>query len=66
MNADYFNDRIGTKLIREGQFKAAIPYLQKVPLSYYGKQAISFYMARRDMEIPRWFKHQVEIGRAHV
>lgn len=59
MNADYFNDRIGTKLIREGQFKAAIPYLQKVPLSYYGKQAISFYMARRDMEIPRWFKHQV-------
>ena len=59
MNADYFNDRIGTKFIREGKFAQAVPYLEKVPLSYYGTQAISFYMARRDMEIPRWFKHQV-------
>ena len=59
MTADYFNDRIGTKLIREGNFEAAIPYLEKVPVSYYGTLAISYYMARRDMEEHRWFRHQV-------
>ncbi|MBQ7691234.1 MAG: hypothetical protein IJT30_08630 [Muribaculaceae bacterium] len=59
MTTDYFNDRIGTKLIREGEFEAAIPYLEKVPVSYYGTLAISYYMARRDMEQHRWFKHQV-------
>ncbi len=59
MDNNYFNDRIGTKYIREGNFEAAIPYLEKVPLSYYGTQAISYYMARRDPEVHRWLKRQV-------
>lgn len=58
MSNDYINDRIGTKLIREGRFDEAIPYLEKVSLSYIGKQAISFYMARRNYKLDRWFNNQ--------
>lgn len=59
MSEDYFNDRIGTKYIREGRFEEAIPYLEKVSLSYIGTQAISFYMARRSYHEDRWFRNQV-------
>ena len=59
MTAEYFNDRIGTKYIREGNFEAAIPFLEEVSLDYYGKQAISYYMARRDYNVDRWFRRQV-------
>ena len=59
MDDNYFNDRIGTKYIREGKFEEAIPYLEKVPLSYIGTQAISFYMARRSYNEERWFLNQV-------
>lgn len=59
MTPDYFNDRIGTKFIREGNFEAAIPYLEKVSLNYIGTQAISFYMARRSFDEDRWFRRQV-------
>lgn len=58
MSSDYVNDRIGTKLIREGRFEQAIPYLEKVSLAYIGEQAISFYMARRSYEKDRWFNNQ--------
>jgi len=57
-NADYYNDRIGTKLMAEGRFAEAIPYLQKVSLSFLNKQAITFYMAQRDFNVERWFKRQ--------
>ena len=59
MGEDYFNDRIGTKYIREGKFEEAIPYLEKVSLSYIGTQAVSFYMARRSYNEDRWFRNQV-------
>ena len=59
MSDDYVNDRIGTKLIREGRFEEAIPYLEKVSLGYIGQQAISFYMARRSYDVERWFNNQV-------
>ena len=55
---DDYNDMIGTKLMREGNFQAAIPYLEKVPLSLISKQGISAYMARRDFNKERWMGHQ--------
>ena len=55
---DYTNDRIGTKLIREGRFEEAEKILRNVPLSYIGTQAISSYMACRDYHIEQWFKRQ--------
>lgn len=57
-DADYFNDRIGTKLMAEGRFAEALPYLKKVSLSFMDKQAVAFYMARRDYTVERWFKRQ--------
>lgn len=57
-DADYFNDRIGTKLMAEGRFAEALPYLQKVSLPFMEKQAVAFYMARRDYTVERWFKRQ--------
>lgn len=56
---DYFNDLIGTKLIAEGRFADAIPYMEKVPLSLLGKQHISVYAAMRHYDTPRWFGKQV-------
>ncbi|MCQ2290224.1 MAG: hypothetical protein MJZ63_02980 [Muribaculaceae bacterium] len=55
---DDYNDMIGTKLMREGNFQAAIPYLEKVPLGLIAKQGISAYMARRDFNKERWMGHQ--------
>lgn len=59
MSDDYFNDLVGTKYIREGNFQAAIPFLEKVSLDYIGSQAISYYMARRTYDQDRWFRRQV-------
>ena len=54
-----YNDVIGTKLLREGRFDEAIPYLEKVPLSYLSKQGISRYAARRDYTKERWMGRQI-------
>lgn len=59
LEANEFNDLMGTKLLREGKFENAIPYLKKVPLSYLSQQGISRYSTRRDYNVERWFKHQV-------
>lgn len=53
-----FNDEMGTKLLREGEFSAAIPYLEKVPLSYVQEQGIADYMARKDYNKEIWLKRQ--------
>lgn len=55
---DYFNDLIGTKLIAEGRFADAIPYLKQVPMSLLSRQLISEYSARRHFDTPRWFGKQ--------
>lgn len=55
---DSFNDLMGTKLLREGEFQAAINYLEKVPLSLISNQGISYYMARKDYNQEIWFKRQ--------
>ena len=59
LDETWFNDIVGTKLLREGQFTAAISYLEKVPTSYINKQGIARYMAARDYNVERWFKRQV-------
>lgn len=56
---DELNDLVGTKYLRESNFAAAIPYLEKVPLSYLSQQAISRYAAARDFKRDRWFGRQV-------
>lgn len=53
-----FYDMMGTKLVREGEFQAAIFYLEKVPLSYISEQGISYYMARKDYNKFIWMKRQ--------
>lgn len=60
-DADYFNDLIGTKLIAEGRFADAIPYLKKVGMSLLSTQMISIYSSQRHYDTPRWFgKQRVE------
>ena len=56
--ADYFNDLIGTKLIAEGRFADAIPYLRKVSTSLLSSQLISVYSSQRRFDTPRWFGKQ--------
>jgi len=58
INDDKFNDMMGTKLVREGEFQAAIGYLEQVPLNYISEQAISYYMARKDYNKVIWMKRQ--------
>ncbi len=53
-----FYDMMGTKLVREGEFQAAIFYLEQVPLSYISEQGISYYMARKDYNQVIWMKRQ--------
>ena len=57
-DADYFNDLIGTKLIAEGRFADAIPYLKKVGMSLLSTQMISIYSSQRHYDTPRWFGKQ--------
>ena len=59
ITADRFNDMMGTKLVREGNFAAAIPYLEKVPLAYLNEQGIARYASRRDFHVERWLKRQI-------
>lgn len=54
----YYNDLIGTKLIAEGRFGEAIPFLNKVPAEFLENQNICGYMALRDYSKPRWFERQ--------
>lgn len=51
---DFKNDITGTKLLQEGKWSEALPYLRNVSLPYLEKQAIAFYAARRDFKIPAW------------
>ena len=55
------NDFIGTKLLRQGEFEDAIPYLEKVPLAYLSKQSIAPYMKKRDFYKERWIARQKKV-----
>ena len=53
-NQDYFNDLIGTKYLAEGNYPKATQFLQKVPLTFLGQQAIAKYMVYRDFSKAKW------------
>ena len=57
-DANYYNDMIGTKLLAQNSFEEAIPYFEKIPLSFFCGQNISYYAANRDWTVPRWLKRQ--------
>lgn len=61
-DADYFNELIGTKYMREGNFDEAAAYLRKVSQRFIDGQRISFYMAQRSYAVPRWFVRQKPRG----
>lgn len=57
-DADYYNDLIGTKLMRLCQYQKAIGYLEKVSLGFLRHQNISGYMNNRNFTVERWMEHQ--------
>jgi hypothetical protein len=57
-NQTYFNDMAGTRYIADGKFEKAIPLLKTVPLTFMESQNISFYLAKRNYTIGRWFGRQ--------
>ena len=61
-DSDFFNEMIGTKYIREGQFDEAATYLRNVSQQFINGQRISFYMAQRSYAVPRWFQRQKAQG----
>jgi hypothetical protein len=57
-DTDYYNDLIGTKLMRLCRYDEAIGYLEKVSMSFLQHQNISGYMSGRNFSVERWIKHQ--------
>lgn len=57
-DADYFNDLIGTRLMAENRLMEAVDWLEKVPVSFFNNQNISYYAANRDWSVARWLKRQ--------
>ena len=55
---NFFYDFIGTKYMAEAKFADAIPFLEKVDLSYLSNLNISHYMHSRDYNKERWLTHQ--------
>ena len=58
LSSDLRNDLLGTKLLQEGQWAAAIPYLEKVSMPYVNSRPTAFYAARRDYKVPAWNRFQ--------
>lgn len=54
LSDDFKNDILGTKLLQEGKWEQALPYLKRVSMRYLNSQAIAFYAARRNYKIPAW------------
>ena len=57
-DANYFNDIIGTKMLREERWKEAIKYMEKVPLAYLNDKAAATYAKYNDYNKPRWMGKQ--------
>lgn len=58
MSNDQYNDMQGTKLIREGQFAQAKPFLSRVSHKYLSDQAIAPYAAARSYRVKQCFARQ--------
>ena len=59
-NRSYFDDIIGTKYLAQGDFERALDYLNRVPLSFLGRQGIAPYAAHRRYNVERWYHGQGE------
>lgn len=55
-----YNDMVGTKMIREGRFAQAIPFLEKVSIEFLNSQAIAPYAAVRDYRVEQCFNRQTD------
>ena len=55
---DFLNDLMGTKLLGEGRFADALPYLRQVSMKFLSSQNIAWFMANRDWTKARWFECQ--------
>ncbi len=53
---DYFCDVIGTKLIAEGRFTEAEPWLKQVSLNFLSGQNIALYASKRNFTTPAWYE----------
>ncbi len=53
---DYFCDVIGTKLIAEGRFDEAEPWLKQVSLDFLSGQNIALYASKRNFTTPAWYE----------
>lgn len=51
---DLYTDLIGTRLMKEGEFAKAEPWLKQTSLEYLSAQDLSYYMTRRDYNRERW------------
>lgn len=60
ISAERYNDMVGTKYIRQGQFAEAKPFLEKVSLKYLSSQAIAPYAAARSYKVEQCYKWQHE------
>ena len=58
IGTDFLNDVMGTKLLGEGRFAEALPYLRQVSMSFLSSQNIAWFMANRDWTKARWFECQ--------
>lgn len=63
ISPDLYNDMVGTKMIREGRFEEAKPFLEKVSLKFLATQAIAPYAAARSYKVEQCFKRQYEVDR---
>lgn len=52
------NDLVGTKYLRMCQWQKALPWLKKVPLSFYNGKGYAVYAANRHWNVEPWLKRQ--------
>ncbi len=57
-DSSYYNDIIGTRLLAQGNFADAIPYLEKVSLAFLNTQNIKPYAIGCDYNKERWMGKQ--------
>lgn len=57
-DANYYDDLLGTRLMAEGRFLEAVPYLRRVSIDFLNRQNIAPYAALRHYEPDRWLVHQ--------
>ena len=57
-DATSMDDLVGTKHLRVCQWEQAIPWLERVPVSFYNKQHFSIYAINRSVDVAPWITRQ--------